>query len=338
MKLLVYDIETLKEDFLLVVYDIECKKIVSCTVNKEINEIEKIQKITSEYRDFYWIGFNNLRFDSQVIQYIISNYENWMELSWKEITHKIHRKSQDVIDDANYGIFPEYREYELFAKQIDLFTIWHFNNENRRTSLKALQFYMNWENIEEMPINHDKENLSSEELIDIYNYCVNDVMSTHQFFKEYTLGETDNSLYKGKNKIADRFAMKQEFNLDCLNWDDVKIGAEWNKLDYVTLTGKSPKDLQPPKVVHFYGKRFKNFFPEWCKFQTKELQNFVKNLGATYVLNEKQEFKYVFNNELTATIAKGGVHSCETGRWLIPEEDEEYWQIDIGLKIKLWPN
>ena len=37
--------------------------------------------------------------------------------------------------------------------------------------------------------------------------------------------------------------MIEEFGIPCLNYDDVKIGAEWNKKDYIELTGKDEKEL-----------------------------------------------------------------------------------------------
>ena len=89
--------------------------------------------------------------------------------------------------------------------------------------------------------------------------------------------------------------MKEEFNLPCMNWDDVKIGAEWNKLDYISLTKRNERDLKPKKVKHFYGKKFKQFFPKTVRFQTKELQDFVKNFGEEFVKSEKQEFKFDFS-------------------------------------------
>ncbi len=42
------------------------------------------------------------------------------------------------------------------VEQIDLFKIHHFDNKNRRVSLKRLEFEMDLENIEEMPIHHTK--------------------------------------------------------------------------------------------------------------------------------------------------------------------------------------
>jgi len=334
IKVIIYDIETLKEYFLIKLYDPDTKKWFKFGVNKWENTLDGFIKFTETYKDYYWVGFNNLKFDSQVIEWIIRNYEKWHDLEGLEISRSIWQKAQDTIDNSNYELFPEYREDWLTLKQVDLFTIWHFNNENRRTSLKALEYAMDMENIEEMPIHHSQENLTQADIKLIDDYCENDIWATYQFYL-ITRGQTDMKLYKGEDKLADRLAMEKEFGLKCLNWDDVKIGAEWNKLDYIKASGRNERDLKPKQIKHFYGKKFKQFFPKWVKFQSKELQNFVKELGETYVLNEKQEFKYKFNEELTATIAKGGIHSNEKGRFLKPLEDEKYIQCDIGSQ---YPN
>ena len=333
-KLLTYDIETLKVQFLLCIYDHILDEFHEFEVSEGINNLDAFMKFVESHTDHYWIGFNNLRFDSQVIEFIIRNYEHWHDFSPLEISRLIYQKAQDTIDDSNYNVPPEYTENNLSLKQIDLFTMWHFNNENRRTSLKAVEFAINFENIEEMSVFHGKADLSEEEKQEIRYYCKNDVMATYQLYL-ITVGETELPLYKGKNKIADREVMEAEFGLKCLNWDDVKIGAEWNKMDYVLLTKANENLLKPSKINYFYGKRFKDFFPKTVKFQTQEMKTFIRELGESFVLNKKQEFKFKFNDELTATIAKGGIHSNETGRHLIPEEDEEYWQEDIGSQ---YPN
>lgn len=334
MKVLVYDIETMLEMFLVGIYNPETDQYSEFAVNAFENDLDKFAEFAEAHNDYYWVGFNNLRFDSQVVEWVLRNYNNWHETSYLDITALISQKAQDVIHDANYDLPSEYGESNLSYKQIDLFTIWHFNNENRRTSLKAVQFYLNWHNVEEMPIHHLKKDLSLEEIMMTKEYCKNDVMSTYEFYK-VTRGQTSISLYKGEDKIEDRFAMKEEFGLNCLNWDDVRIGAEWNKLDYMKLTKKNYKEIRPEKIVTFYGKKFKAFFPKWTNFQTKELEQFVQYIGNQFVLNEKQKFKHKFNDELTATIAKGGIHSNEKGRFLKPTEDEQYWQIDIGSQ---YPN
>lgn len=334
MKIIVYDIETMRAMFLFSAYDPQTDTWFDFEISKNRNDLYALMTFLSVYKEYYFVGYNCLRFDSQVVEWIHRTYEYWFDFSNEEIVYKIYQKAQDVIDDANYEIFPDYKENELSFLQIDLFTIWHFNNENRRTSLKALEFAMNLENIEEMPIDHKQEELSDDEITAIIDYCHNDIRATYSFYK-ITRGDTDISIYKGEDKINDRLIMRDEFGLSCLNWDDVKIGAEWNKLDYLAISSRSEKDLKPKEIKTFYGRKFKQFFPKYVKYKTESLKKFVKNVGETFTLNKKQEFKYTFPNGLVATIAKGGIHSNEGGRFLQPKEDEIYWQVDIGSQ---YPN
>jgi hypothetical protein len=333
-KLVVYDIETLRKMFLVCVYDPIEGKTYDFEVSRRKNQLDSLIRFISTHEEHYFIGYNCLRFDSQVIEWILRNHERWIDIPVDKIVEKIYQKAQDVIDDANYEVFPEYREEYLTSKQIDLFTIWHFDNVNKMTSLKALEFSMDLENIEEMPFHHALKEMTDEQMDDTISYCHNDVFATYQFYK-VTIGDTDMKLYKGKNKIEDRLIMEKEFGLKCLNWNDVKIGAEWNKLDYMKMTKKSEKEIRPTAIKTFYGKPFKKFFPKWCKYQTSELKQFVREFGNTYALAQQQEFKFKFTNGLVATIAKGGIHSNEVGRFLQPAEDELYWQVDIGSQ---YPN
>lgn len=294
MKVIIYDIETLVELFLIMCYDPEEKRWYKFEVSKWKNEIESFVYFAENHEDYYWVGYNCISFDSQIIEWVLRNYTYWVEKTGEEVAAMISQKAQDRIDDSNYGLFPEYKEENLSLKQIDLFTIWHFNNENRRTSLKAVEFAIDFENIEEMPISHLKRGLTRDEITQTIFYCKNDVMATYHLYL-ITLGLTEISIYKGKDKIADRMIMKEEFHLPCLNWDDVKIGAEWNKLDYMNLSGKGERELKPKKINYFYGKKFRQFFPKTVTFKTPEMKKFVDNLGNSFVLNKKQEFKFDFS-------------------------------------------
>ena len=334
MQILCWDIETIKSMFLVCIYDPQEDKWYDFELSRRAHQIDGLLRFIEAHEEYFFVGYNSLRFDSQIVEWIIRNNEKWHELEVEKIVGMIYQKAQDVIDDSNYDVFPDYREEFLSFKQIDLFTIWHFQNPNRRTSLKSLEFSMNLENIEEIPVDHARESLTDEEMDKVVEYCRHDVFSTYQFYK-ITVGETDMKLYKGENKIEDRLIMEKEFELKCLNWDDVKIGAEWNKLDYLRMSRKSEKDIRPKEIRHFYGKRFKQFFPKTVKYQTPEVKQFVKDFGNEFVKNQKQEFKFKFPNGLVATIAKGGIHSNESGRFLQPKEDEIYYQVDIGSQ---YPN
>jgi hypothetical protein len=141
MNVIIYDIETLKEYFLVVCL-IPQEPYRVFKVNNEQNDLDAFVRFTEQHQDYYWVGYNNLRFDSQVVEWVLRNYEHWHELSNLEITSRIAQKAADVIHDANYDVFPEYRESDLTLKQIDLFKIHHFDNKNRRVSLKNLKWIL----------------------------------------------------------------------------------------------------------------------------------------------------------------------------------------------------
>lgn len=334
MNIVIEDIETYAELFLVVIYIPEERLYKKWEVSKWRNELDGFARFVEQYSDYYFVTYNGLSFDAQVIEWVLRNYEEWYELSGLEIAAKIAQWASDRINDANYDIFPPYREEELSLKQIDLFTIWHFNNRAKSMSLKALEFFLRLNNIEETPVSFNKRDLTREDVVEVTRYCKNDVLATYQFFL-FTIGETSHPLYKGKNKILDRQILEEEIGMRCLNWDDVRIGAEWNKLDYLKLTGRNERDLKPKRVNHFYGKKYKQFFPRTVEFQTPKLREYVRKFGETFILNKKQEFPYKFSDSLIANVARGGIHSQEKGRFLQPSSDEIYLQCDIGSQ---YPN
>lgn len=346
MKILIFDIEALWECFYVGIYIPVEDKRYEFGVNKWENSLDGLVKFIEGHKDWYWGGYNCLKYDGQIIEWILRNYENWHELGGLEICAKISQESTDNIDNSNFGLFSRYREENLTLKMLDFPLIWHLLREGKnvqRVSLKAIQYAVDWHNVEEMPIHHLKKDLTKEEIIQIKEYCFNDIMSTHELYL-YTIGETEHPLYKGKNKIKDRLIIQEEVGLKCLNFDDVKIGAEWNKLDYCKLTGRSERDLKPKKINNFYGKKYKQFFPSTVKFQTKELKDFVKELGETTILSKKQEFRHTFNKELQVTIGRGGIHSNEGARYIKPTDKQVYYQCDIGSqypnairKYKIYP-
>ena len=323
MNVIIYDIETLKEYFLVVCL-IPGEPYRTFKVNQEENNLDAFINFTDQHKDYYWVGYNNLRFDSQVIEWVIRNNEYWHELSNLEIAAKIHQKAADVIHDANFDVFPEFREYELSLKQIDLFKIHHFDNKNRRVSLKRLEFEMDLENIEEMPIHHDTVGMTKNDIILTTEYCLNDVWATYQFYK-VTIGDTDHPLYKGDNRIQLRQDIQEEFNIPCLNYSDSKIGDEMIKKYYCEQKGIDYRDL--PKKGKFEKKtHVKNCIADYVKFQTPELQEFLSRIRKMS-LGMQDDFKeelHFYGN--VYSFMKGGLHT-ENGPKIF-EADDEYEIID----------
>jgi len=293
-------------------------------VNQWENDLDKFIKFTEDYSDHYWVGYNNLRFDSQVVEWIIRHHGDWYELGNLDITAKIAQKASDIIHDANYDVFPEFREWELRNKQIDLFKVHHFDNKNRRVSLKRLEFEMDLQNIEEMPIHHAKEGMTKEDIVTTTEYCLNDVWATYQFYL-VTIGECDHPLYKGKNKLQLRLDIQEEFGIPCINYSDSKIGDEMIKKFYCQEKGiaytELPKEGWFRKVV-----KVSNCIASYVQFQTSELQAFLKKIKKVS-LTQKDDFKeelHFYGN--TYSFMKGGLHTENKPQ--VFEADEEHEIID----------
>ncbi len=327
-KLLVYDIETLKENFLVVVFDIENNIYHSFSVDRWKNQLDAFVKFTEIYSDAYWIGYNNLRFDSQVVEWILRNYEDWHSLSNLEICSKISEKAGDVIHDAKYEMLPEFSEEALTLKQIDLFKIHHYDNKNRMVSLKRLEFEMDLENIEEMPIHHLKENLTANELFEIKDYCINDVSATYEFYK-ITVGDTSHPLYKGNDQLQIRKDIQEEFGIPCINYSNSKMGDEIIKKYYCETKGIGYKNL-PRKGTFRKNIYLKHCIPKYISFETKQLQDFLKSIKSR-VLGQLEDFveKIDFYGQ-TYIFAKGGIHNVIIGKTYNANDEEDLVDVDVS--------
>lgn len=336
----IYDIETLINCFTYTGMNRNTKEVKQFVIHKDRNEL---QLFISHLKGLQkQIGFNNLNFDSQVIQYILNNNINWNNLNGEEVSKLIYDYSQITINKMNNGGFTDYPEWKLTISQMDLFKIWHFDNKAKMTSLKWIEYMIDMENIEEMPIKH-YEYIKLEQIQSILDYNLNDVIATHKLY-EITKGNTDISLYKGVDKIQLRVDIGNQFGLKCINFNDVKIGDQINKSSYCTLSGKDKKSLPVPnKNIKLF--KFKDCFPSYMKFQTLEFNNFINALSNVEVdLNKKQEFQFTYNGT-TYLIAKGGLHSKDKPRLVKPLENEILRDADVGSmypnairKRKLYPN
>jgi hypothetical protein len=324
MKVLIYDIETMQELFLINILDPEMHEQHEFMVSGWHNNLDALSKFIEDHPDYYWVGYNNLRFDSQVVEWILRNCEQWHHLSRLEICAKIAQKAQDVIHDANYDVFPEYRENDLTMKQIDLFKVNHYDNKNRMVSLKRLEFEMDLENIEEMPIHHTKTDMTLEEIEITRGYCRNDVFATYEFYK-VTRGNTSHPLYKGKDQIQLRLDIQQEFNIPCLNYSDSKIGDEMIKKYYCEETKTTYENL--PKKGFFRREiKVKQCIGGYVSFTTPQLQQFLKRMKKLVLgLNDDFKESITFYGNIY-TFAKGGLHTENKPE--VFEADAEYEIID----------
>ena len=128
------------------------------------------------------ISYNGLAFDGQVTHYILDNYFLWNSLTGCEIAKIIYKYAQRTISKSNAKEFSDYPQWKMQIGQIDIFKLHHWDNPAKRSSLKWIQYSMDWENILDMPIHHETKITTKEEIDIILEYCINDVKSTKEIY------------------------------------------------------------------------------------------------------------------------------------------------------------
>lgn len=325
----VHDIETLKPLFTYTDLDIKTKEINKFVICEFQNDLKRFIEYIKQVKGL--IGYNSLNFDAQVIQYIINNSTTWlsMKINSKDIAYLIYEYAQYVINKSNNNEFLDYPEWKLDIKQLDLYKIWHFNNKAKSTSLKWIEFMIDFPNIEEMPIPHNIETITKEQVEQVLVYNENDVLATYEFYL-ITIGQTDYSLYKGVDKIQLRKDIRKEFDINCMNFNDVKIGDEINKLIYCKLSGIDKKQLS--KTGTFRNSlKVKDCIKVPIKFETDQLKLFYEDFGKVEFnplkLKDSKDRGTEFNFKgLNITFGFGGIHTIDSPRRF--ETNEEYYLSD----------
>ncbi len=345
------DIETLKELTLFSFYNSETKEWKEFEISKNKNELLNFCNWYNINNLEAAVYYNGISFDCVVIEHCLRTFESWLSLDNLEITKIIWQYAQDVIDNKNYGVFLQYREEHFSVPCIDVFTINGLENEARRSSLKKIEFQLDWWNVEEMPIYHNQENLTDSDIENCKSYCRNDILATNELY-QLTIGNTNHPIYKGNNQIELRKDIQAEFNINCLNYSDIKIGDELMKQQYCLTKGIEINQL-PKKGTFRSSISLKDCIPSYIKFKTPTLQKLLKDLKSKKVgQRDKHEvvFKYgKLNTEYT--IGLGGGHSTNkneihkaTGDILIIDLDvsslypaimvnEEYYPKHLGKEL-----
>lgn len=329
--IVIYDLETLKDFFLY----------VDLQVKEDIFNVFEISRFKNESKELLahlktlqgQIGFNNLAFDSQVQQDFIKCFHKLKDQPGEQVAQFLAEIANSTVEKSNGNEFPKYWERDLSVRQVDLFRIWHYNNKSKITGLKWLQYMMDWTNIEDMPIGHNDFVDTREKADMIISYCKNDCLSTKRFY-EITRGQTSHPLYKGIDRLQLRKDIKKEFGFDCTNYDDVKIGDKINKVNYLKATGLEYKDLKDKRSV-MGSFTFGDCFPEYTNFISTPLITFIDSIKDTPILiDSKQEFSVKIGNT-THTLAKGGIHSQDSPRLILPTVDQILRDADVGSQ---YPN
>jgi hypothetical protein len=320
------DYETLKNCFVAVYEDVKSdnKEIFVCHESRnDIFDLITFLEHNIAYNEWH-ISFNGLAFDAQITQHILKNKQMLLASNGDKIARFLYYKAQDVINRQNNGEFAEFKPKDIKISQIDLFKLNHWDNPAKRSSLKWIQYTMDWTNIVDMPIHHTKE-ITADEIDMVISYCINDVKSTKAI------------LMLSKSQIDLRKNLTMEYNIDLFSASEPRISKELFLHFLSEKTGYKKWDLKQLRTYRTQIK-FEDIILPYVSFETATFQNLLKKFKEI-VLNPthtKGGFKYSVQYKGVKTdFGLGGVHGAKTSG--VYESDDEMVIMSSDV-VSYYPN
>jgi len=304
------------------------------TQETEVFVIHDLQNDLPEFISFlegniknkeWHISYNGLAFDAQVTHYILDNHFLWKDFSGCEVARIIYKYAQKCIMKSNNREFSDYPQWEMKMGQIDLFKMNHWDNAAKRSSLKWIQYSMDWQNIIDMPIPHDKDIHTQEEVDLILKYCFNDVKSTKEIFN------------RSKSQIKLRKELTKEYGVDLYSASEPRISKEIFGY-YLTKKLNIPKrDLKQMRTYRDVIK-VKDIILPYISFTSPEFNALLDRFKAIEVdaMNLKGSFKYnILYKGVNTHFGLGGVHGAASKGVYEPDEGMMIMSSDV---TSFYPN
>lgn len=327
MKHWVMDYETLSNFFCGVFEHYKTQETEVFVIHDLQNDLpEFISFLEGNIKNKEWhISYNGLAFDAQVTHYILDNHFLWKDFSGCEVARIIYKYAQKCIMKSNNREFSDYPQWEMKMGQIDLFKMNHWDNAAKRSSLKWIQYSMDWQNIIDMPIPHDKDIHTQEEVDLILKYCFNDVKSTKEIFN------------RSKSQIKLRKELTKEYGVDLYSASEPRISKEIFGY-YLTKKLNIPKrDLKQMRTYRDVIK-VKDIILPYISFTSPEFNALLDRFKAIEVdaMNLKGSFKYnILYKGVNTHFGLGGVHGAASKGVYEPDEGMMIMSSDV---TSFYPN
>ena len=317
----VMDYETLKNCFVGVFKHYKQNTYKTFVIHKLRDDTEEFIKFLKENikNKEYHISFNGIGFDSQVTHNILKHYKDWKGMDPDEKTQEIYAFAQSAIEKSNNREFQDFPEWNMKIPQIDVFKLNHWDNMAKRSSLKWIEYTMDWDNILDMPIHHEADINTQEELDIIIEYCVNDVDATHEIYN------------RSKDLIALRLNLTKEYNINLLNASEPRISKE---LFSYYLSKELNMDKRTLKGLRTFRKSIKieKIILPYVKFATPEFNTLLERFqsGELDPQNIKGSFKHsVVYNGVKTHFGLGGAHGANKPGVYEADEDNIIMSSDV---------
>ena len=314
------DYETLSNCFLGVFESVKTEDRIIFVIHKSQNDI--LELVTFLERnialDEWHVSFNGLAFDSQITEHILRNKKQLLKQDGDTIARFIYNKAQETIQRSNSGEFAEFSPKKLSIRQIDVFKLNHWDNPAKRSSLKWIEYTMDWKNIMDMPIHHTSE-ITEQQILSIVKYCINDVKATKAI------------MHLSKSQIELRRALTEEYNIDLFSASEPRISKELFLHFLSEETGIKKYDLRQMRTNRSMI-TVKDIILPYIEFKTATFQHLLKKFQdvVIYPGQTKGGFKYSVQYKGVKTdYGLGGIHGARIGRVYNSNDDMVIMTSDV---------
>lgn len=244
------------------------------------------------------VSFNGINFDAPILSAICRTGDEYTA----------YQMGQRIVSGETI------RGSVLAIRELDLFLLYHFNNESRRTSLKWIQCHLGMPNIQEMPHPHDRPITSAKELKSVLAYNFNDVLTTVRFFNHS----------KTQELIQVRKWAKSVYGIECLNTSNAHMG----EMIFMKQMGNCPEPDTSEQMISLDSLILKDI-----NFKTPEFQR-VLDWFRKQKFSSKDESRksgcYAIFDGMKYEFGFGGLHAAR---------EESHWEGVHSLDVKsFYPN
>lgn len=330
----VMDYETLINLFVAVFIDYKTEETKIFVIHEQRNDFpEFVTFLQTCVTENQWhISYNGLGFDAQITQKLLQNQKYLIKLPADALVKYIYDYAQQVIDKNNKGEFAEYAPYKLKIKQIDLFKLNHWDNKAKMSSLKWIQYSMDWQNVEEMPHPHNQPVTDDHTLNEIIEYCINDVQSTKKILEH------------SKEQINLRQTLTKEYGIDLYSASEPRISKELFLYFLEKKTGIDRNYLKQLRTPRDYIVLADCILP-YIQFETSEFNNVLDYFRTKVITSTKDGFKHSINFKgVKIDYGLGGLHGAASAGlyeakpgWTIVTSDVTSYYPNLAIKNKWAP-
>lgn len=318
MRLIFFDIELYPNYFLALFFDPYIKEwhtFQLWEVNSVIqcNDIEKLKAFLKIEQESYFVGYNSLGYDMQILTGIIKKHL------------KLNKDIKDFNDYIISQEWPVYREWELCNKTLDLMLVNNYGPRSAKTtSLKKLEFNLRKKKIQDLPYHFNDELDKINQIDDVIRYCKYDVEVTIDVFK------------LSRELIDLRIEFEDVIGESVLNSPEPDLAKKFVYKELAKAMGIDVNTFKKLRTYHseISGKELLLPFIKFSKEHYKEVYDFYNNLELKASIKSNKDpnvklinlkntvSKTITYDGLTSVYGSGGIHaSVEAG---VYEEDEEY--------------